>query len=312
MINTMNTDAIVSFITNEMAPKYTSLNNKERATIHAILQSLPAEVLATVAASLSKEDRTSWDLLSFIEWWQKKMGANEPIETLLSWFKDKDSKKVRYAYESLTRRYDTECYANQKDILRAFLCGGKTSSEWAARRLYKQWFPGLEDEAIAAWKAHKGPSMAKTIVHYLPAEYTLDEDEDRLGILDWFNLVGRLVLVDRTPAMNKKVNQYIRDLNWHDYLVGFDEDAGRGLYVTIGMNTILWAMKRVGHTSGLIRLAGLEQYANIIASASHDSKYKVAASVFALQFLADEDVENQEIINLAIKAWLAQEMLLIW
>lgn len=308
----MNTEAIVSFITNEMAPKYTRLNNKERAIIHATLQSLPAEVLATVAENLSKEERTSWDLLSFIEWWQKKMGANVPIETLLSWFHNKDSKKVRYAYEFLTRRYDTECYANQKNILSAFLCGGKTSSEWAARRLYKQWFPGLEEEAIAAWEAHKGQAMAKTIIHYLPEEFSLQEDEDRLGVIDWFNLVGRLVLVDRIPAMDEKANQYIRELNWHNYLVGFEENASRCLYVTLEMSTILWAMKRVGNTSGLIRLARLEQYANSVASASRNSKYKIAAAVFALQYLADEELDNPEVIGQTTKAWLAQEMLLIW
>ena len=308
----MNPKDAINYIVNEMAPQYTCLNNKERTLIHATLQSLPTEVLATVAAILSKEERTSWDMLSFIEWWQKKMGANVPIETLLSWFQNKDSKKVRYAYEFLTRRYDTECYANQKDILRAFLCGGKTSSEWAARRLYKQWFPGLEEEAIAAWEAHKGQAMAKTIIHYLPEEFSLQEDEDRLGVIDWFNLVGRLVLVDRIPAMDEKANQYIRELNWHNYLVGYEENAGRSLYVTIGMNTILWAMKRVGNTSGLIRLARLEQYANSIASSSRDGKYKVAASVFSLKYLVDEDMGNKDIITLATNAWLAQEMLLIW
>lgn len=308
----MNTEAIVSFITNEMAPKYTRLKNEERAIIHATMQSLPAEVLATVAESLSKEERTSWDLLSFIKWWQKKIGANEPIETLLSWFKDKDSKKVRYAYEFLTRRYDTECYANQKDILRAFLCGGKTSSEWAARRLNKQWFPGLENETLAAWRAHKGPSMAKTIIHFLPEEFNLQEDEDRLNVLDWFNLVGKLVLLDRIPAMDIKVSQYIRDLNWHDYIVGFENNADRCLFVILRMNTILWAMKRVGNTPGLIRLAKLEQYAYSVANVSRDSKHKVAAAVFSLQYLADKELDNPEVIDQTTKAWLAQEMLLIW
>lgn len=136
----MNTDELVAYFVNEVAPVYDSLQNNGKKIYCAILQSLPPEILDEVAAKLLCENATAWDLLRLISWIQKDRPGktekpNESVTTLLHWYLDKDSKKVCYAYERLVKRFDAQSYSDQQKILRAFMAGGKKSSEWAATKL---------------------------------------------------------------------------------------------------------------------------------------------------------------------------------
>lgn len=76
--------------------------------------------------------------MGFIDWMRKERAKkteqpNEPITTLLRWYQDKGSKKVRYSFERLVKRFDAQSFADQKKIIGAFLAGGKKSSEWQRR-----------------------------------------------------------------------------------------------------------------------------------------------------------------------------------
>ena len=274
----MNADEIVAFFVDEVSPIYNSFQKKDKKIYYAILQSLPPTLLEEVVSKLSCDIRIPWDLKGFIDWLQKEHPQkadrpNEPIATLLRWYKDKKSKKVGYAYRRLVRRFDAQSLADQKRILRAFLAGGKGSSEWAAKWLRWNWIPGFEKEIEEAWKTHKGPSMALTIIYLMPMEFVIKEQEElvvasnrpdayailcgrlgrapgftidnsRLSILDWFYVVGKLEMTEKIPEMEDKVDQYF--LNH----VGYEDS---------GMTRIRWAMKQVRYTEGLVRLARLEQ-----------------------------------------------------
>lgn len=319
----MNADEIVAYFVNEVAPVYNSLQDKGKKIYYAILQSLPHDLFEEVASKLSCESHIPWDLMGFIDWMRKEHPKkteqpNEPITTLLRWYQDKGSKKVSYAYERLVKRFDAQSFADQKKIIDAFLSGGKKSSEWAATRLRRNWIPGFEDEIEAAWNEYKCPSMALTIMYIIPEEFVMKEqnelveaaclpdayailcgrlgrtpgftiDESRLSILDWFYVVGKLGLSEKIPEMDEKVNEYIRDLKAEDY-IGYKNSDGYSLVYILGMSRIIWAMKQLNYTDGLVRLAKLEQRAADSIKSSTANKELVSTSVKFLKLVVDEDL----------------------
>lgn len=318
----MNVNDIVAYFVDEVAPMYASLQDKGKKIYYAILQSLPPDLFEEVASRLLSESRIPWDLKGFIDWMRKERPKkaeqpNEPITTLLRWYQDKGSKKVSYAYERLVKRFDAQSFADQKKIIDAFLSGGKKSSEWAATRLRRNWIPGFEDEIEAAWNEYKGPSMALTIMYMMPEEFVMKEqnelveaaclpdayailcgrlgrtpgftiDESRLSILDWFYVVGKLGLSEKIPEIDGKVNQYILNLNADDY-VGYKNTEGYSLVYILGMSRIIWAMKQLNYTDGIVRLAKLEQSTVDYIKKSGISEEIVSSSVANLKSLIAED-----------------------
>lgn len=318
----MNANEIVAYFIDEVAPVYDSLPANSKRIYYAILQSLPPDILEEVASRLSCDSRTPWDLMGFIDWARKEHPKkteqpNEPISTLLRWYQDKGSKKVSYAYERLVKRFDAQSFADQKKILGVFLVGSKKSSEWAATRLRRNWIPGFEEEIKAAWNAYKGPSMALTIIYMMPEDFVMKEqnelveasdlpdayailcgrlgrtpgftiDESRLSILDWFYVVGKLGLSEKIPEINGKIDQYIRDLDAEDY-VGYNNTDGYSLVYILGMSRIIWAMKQLQYTEGLVRLAKLEQSATDHTKESGISEETFFSSVAYLKSMMGDD-----------------------
>ncbi len=290
----MNADEIVAFFVDEVSPIYNSFQEKDKKIYYAILQSLPPFLLDEVVSRLSSDERIPWDLKGFIGWMQKDhhqeiVRPNEATTTLLRWYRDKNSKKVGYAYRRLVQRFEAQSLADQIRILRAFLAGSKSTSEWAATRLRRNRIAGLEKEIEVAWKAYKGPSMALTVIYMMPVEFVMKEqeelveasdrpdayailcgrlgrtpgfhiDENRLSILDWFYVVGKLGLSDRITEMDEKVIQYVRNLNSEEY-VGIEMPLKNGLLYLLGMNRIIWSMKQLHYTEGLIQLSKMQQKA---------------------------------------------------
>jgi hypothetical protein len=247
---------------------------------------------------------------------KKQESPNEPIWTLLRWFMDKKSGKVSYAYGRLVKRFEAQAFADQQLILRAFLAGSKKSSEWAAGRLRHNWIPGFEDDIDFAWKAHKGASVAKTIIYMMPEDYVISEqaelvnaldtpdayailcgrlgstpgfeiDEKRLSILDWFYVVGKLGLTEKIPEMDEKADQYILQLNCDEY-VGYEGTSGYSLLYDLGMSRIIWAMKQLHHTEGIIRLAQLEQKAMSIVKVHDNPDIRRSSYIETLKVLVDD------------------------
>ena len=319
----MNADEIVAYFIDEVAPMYDSMKDKEKKIYYAILQSLPPDIFEEVASQLSCDIRTPCDLKGFIDWTRKKRSQkaelpNEPITTLLRWYQDKGSKKVSYAYERLVKRFEAQSFADQKKIIGAFLTGGKKSSEWAATRLRRNWIPGFEEGIEDAWNEYKGPSMALTIMNMMPEDFVMKEqnelveaaclpdayailcgrlgrtpgftiDENRLSILDWFYMVGKLGMNEKIPAIDSKVDQYIRNLNPEDY-VGYKNTDGYSLVYILGMSRIIWAMKQLNYTKGLVRLAKLEHSAVTFIKDLENRDDSIALAASYLKSLVDDDL----------------------
>ena len=319
----MNADEIVAYFVNEVAPVYNSLQDKGKKIYYAILQSLPPDLFEEVASKLSCESCIPWDLMGFIDWMRKERPKkteqpNEPITTLLRWYQDKGSKKVSFAYKRLAKRFDAQSFTDQKKIIGAFLTGGKKSSEWAATRLRQNWIPGFEDDIEAAWNEYKGPSMALTIMYMMPEEFVMKEqnelveaaclpdayailcgrlgrtpgftmDESRLSILDWFYVVGKLVLSEKIPEINGKVDQYIRNLNPENY-IGYQNTDGYSLVYILGMSRIIWAMKQLKYTDGIVRIAHMEKIAMTHTKDVDKEEERISSAISYLKSLVEDDL----------------------
>ena len=332
----MKVDDIVAFFAEEVSPIYESLQDSDKNIYHAILQSLPFNMLLEVEAGLSRRKDISWRLMDFIKWLKMHAKGNEPIETLLRWYGNKKSKKVSYAFKQLTKRYETQSFNSQKKILRAFLSGGKYASEWAAARLRKRWIPGLDNKIKAAWKAHKGPVMAKTILYMMPEAFVLQEqeeiiqastdpqsayailcgrlgnepgfviDESRLCIRDWFYVYGKLQRTEKIPEIDGKVDQFIRELDCQKYLP-YADFSGNSFLPYLETGRIVWAMRRMGYTEGLMRLAKLERTALGLVKASGATDCLLARSVYFLKSLVDDDLFDEEDYRQAVQSWQCWE-----
>lgn len=328
----MKVDDIVAFFAEQVSPIYESLQDSDKNIYHAILQSLPFSMLLEVEAGLSRRKDISWRLMDFIKWLKMHAKGNEPIETLLRWYGNKKSKKVSYAFRQLTKRYETQSFDNQKKILRAFLSGGKNASEWAASRLRKRWIPGLENKIKAAWEAYKGPVMAMTILYMMPKDYVLQEqeglvqassypqdayavlcgrfgnepgfviDESRLRIKDWFYVYGKLLRTDKVPEIDGKVDQFIRELDCKNFIM-YEEISEYSFLPYLEMGRIIWAMKRLGYTEGLIRLAKMEQTAISMVKASGATDFQLARAVYFLRSLVDDDLFNEDDYKRTVQSW---------
>ncbi len=328
----MNANEIVAFFAEEVSPVYESLQDSDKKLYHAILQSLPFNILIEVEAGLSRRKNISWHLMDFIKWLKMHAKGNEPIETLLRWYGNKKSKKVSYAFRQLTKRYETQSFNNQKRILRAFLSGGKYASEWAATRLRKRWIPGLENKIKAAWGAHKGPIMAMTILYMMHEDFVMQEqeglvrashdpqsayailcgrlggepdfviDESRLRIIDWFYVYGKLQRTDKVPEIDGKVDQFIRELDCKDFIM-YEEISEYSFLPYLEMGRIIWAMRRMGYTEGLIRLAKMEQTAISLVKASGATDFQLARTVYFLRSLVDDDLFNEDDYKRTVQSW---------
>lgn len=221
---------------------------------------------------------------------------------------------VSYAYQRLVERFDAQDFDVQKEIISLFLKGGKKASEKAASWLRKCWIPGFEDEIDAAWKTYRGKVMARTIIYEMPEEYVMREkdglaeavsyaivcgrlgrtpgfeiDESKLSNLEWFYVVGKLGQTEKIHQMDDKANQYILNLDRSDY-VGYEGKFGYSLLYELGMSRIIWAMKQLHYTEGIVRLAQLEQNAVSLVEDSGLSEKSIASLIDALKTLVNDDL----------------------
>ena len=107
-------------------------------------------------------------------------------------------------------------------------------------------------------------------------------NESRLSILDWFYVVEKHSSSEKIPEINGKVNQYILNLNADDY-VGYMNAKGYSLVYILGMSRIIWAMKQLNDTNGLIRIARLENKAMALTEdAGKEDEWIASAIIFIL------------------------------
>ena len=331
----MKAEEILVYLKKDVFPVYDGMTSAEKKICHAVLQSLPYNEQEELRVRLIEEKEAPMNLISFFDWMLEEHQpepyvSNESIGTLLKWYTDKKSKKVSYAYERLTRRYAEQSFTQQKQILRAFLKGGKKASEWASVRLRKHWMPGLESVLISSWRSFRGTGIACTVVRYANEDFVYEKqdalledtgdysmlcarlghrrdftiDESRLTISGWFYVAGKLGLSDWIPTMDAKVDEYIRGLACKDYLY-YQMDPELTHLRDIGL--IIWGMKRLCYSEGLLRLAKFQSMAKKMIEVSDVKRYRFSSFVYFLKSFVSDEVYDDDAYKKEVQSWYLVE-----
>lgn len=239
---------------------------------NALFQSLPDAELADVTNRLQLESECPRSLFykarAILSRKVDLKDADVPTQKLLRLYQDKSSKKVNWAMKELMRRFRGEDRDKQRQILRAFLCGGKKEMEWAGRRLRANWIPSFSTLVGERWKATHNPILAYVVLRHMPSAFVLEQQEElaavtkyayvcaRLGNVNGFHLdserltipeyfyvmakldIGHSPMVNAPVVMEFMLQEYLDEENMLE-----DEDV----------KTLLWAMGKLGMTEAIIQ-----------------------------------------------------------
>lgn len=143
---------IMAFLRENAYPYYQDADIKhigewQDKMYNALFQSLPAAILAEVTNQLMLEQGCPQSLYkkarAILSRKVELINEQVPTQELLRLYQDKNSKKVNWAMKELMRRFRGEDQDKQRQILRAFLYGGKKEMEWSGRRLRYNWIPSF-------------------------------------------------------------------------------------------------------------------------------------------------------------------------
>lgn len=126
--------------------------------------------------------------------------VDEDLDTLINWYTNKKSKKVKYSGVKLRRAFLELPPVEQRKVGLALLTGGMTDVEWVCKRLdnYKpswdkdwviNWHPCYVDSVKSAWIKFKSKFCGRLLVQFIDKEFIqkhldelLEHDELYFGI----------------------------------------------------------------------------------------------------------------------------------
>lgn len=278
MINYNKMKGIIAFLKENAYPYYTdknplSIRDWQDKSYLALMHSLTCEELSDLMISLETDGYCPSTLYykakGVMKAKDREQKATIPTSKLIGWYTDKKSGKVAMSTKELMVRFPRECVENQRDILEAFLAGGKKEVEWTGRRLRDRWFNALSGSVAACWKRTHNPVLALAVFKHMPTSFILSEQEElesatkyayvcvRLGNEEGFHMdYNRLSIPDllyvwakwdigKSPNINIP---YLGDILLQEY---FDEEYDIPSE-TIGL--ILWSLGRLGMTDTILRI----------------------------------------------------------
>lgn len=250
-----------------------SVRDWQDKTYLSLLHSLSCEELSDLIATLETDSGCPSALYYKARGVMKSKDREQksliPTATLIGWYTDKKSGKVSVATKELMSRFPRECVEYQRDILRAFLTGGKKEVEWAGRRLRNRWFNALSDSVASSWKRTHNPVLALAVLRHMPTTFILSEQEElamatkyayvcvRLGKEAEFRMddkrlsIPDLLYVWAKWDIGKSQNinvPHVADILLREYL-DTEEDLPSE---TVGL--ILWSLGRLGMTDTIVRM----------------------------------------------------------
>ena len=291
----MKTETILDMLVTDAFPVYSSsvTNNADKQIFKEVLRSLPNEQLKDVNELLEYELEVPWELKEYIEWLlsgkrktEPKPQRNEPITTLIKWFADKKSGKASYAFYHLKKRYPSQSFRIQKQILKVFLSRTVSSADWAALTLSENWIPSLAQDLQFSWErrdtkySYRG--LAWAVLNHLPREYTIAQqealakdigygnvcsvlgnepdfhiDEERLDVPFWFIVMSSLKKRVSIQAMRDKLREYFYELDWDNPILAGAKNPSLGYMAEVGP-IMLPALRKLGATELLFQLEKIQ------------------------------------------------------
>lgn len=248
-------------------------NRWEDEMYRALLHSITETELENVKETLESDPRCPRSLYykaaGVLKSRQEAAMAAVDTSTLLKWYADKKSGKVNLAIKSLMLKFHKESIESQREILKAFIMGGKKEMEWAGRRLRNQWMEALATYVDLRWKSTRNPILAYVILRHFPNDYILEEQETLAEATKYAYVCARLSNVEGFHMDSKRLST--PDLlyvcaKWDmgkSTAINIDVVADRMLNAYLNetdtlsshdMEIILWSLGKLGLTDTIIRM----------------------------------------------------------
>lgn len=334
----MKTDIILSYLREKAYPAFGAKYAHEipRMTcrlVGSLLDSMSEEELVELLDGLRQDQDAPDYLVGEVRWHitrapiTKKVLRNEPVSRLLGWYNDKKSKKVSSSAAELKRRFSGQSFSVQKTILKTFLQGNRKEMEWAGRYLRDNWIPTFQGLIIDKWNETRLPLFAYVIILHLPDEVVFQNreelsndagyayvcarignmegftiDEGRLSPSEWFYVMAKLGREDAVPRMDGQLKACILALTPED-LFPLREDS---LLSVRPLGLVVWAMKKLHYTEGILQLADMWDHALAFAGREEDDDDRRFALVFSLRQQVQglpEDIETYTSAKVASGQW---------
>lgn len=177
---------------------------------------------------------------------------DEDLNTLIQWYCDKKSKRVRYAGVKLRKCFETLPPVEQRKVAMVLLSGNKADSEWVCKRLdfiqpehsrewIVRWHPTFSNLIVDAWKKYHGMRCGLIFTQFLDESVIREHLNDLLEYDSlYFRLCRRFAKaswfeIDAKRLKNlTAVNSYLFIMSLTDKGIS-DEEAELLLYQVIGV-----------------------------------------------------------------------------
>ena len=212
---------------------------------------------------------------------------NESIDTLISRFKDKKSRRVVESRKTLKKRFPYQSYADQKKIVKAFLESDVAADlDWAAVEAGKIWDSSYESYVAEAFDKRETARLALLVIRHMPIDYVksrekylvmysrvefcirLADDLDSLAQkydLSMFEYIYAKARIGLAPDISPDdVERY-----FFRHIFIFAQHALQGTYYYPGFTHLsqmpwigraLWALGELGYSDVLMRYLELRRY----------------------------------------------------
>ncbi|MBP5505311.1 MAG: hypothetical protein J6X89_04320 [Bacteroidales bacterium] len=278
----------------------------DRRLVRHLVGSLTGEELSELMEEIFYNPGIPEEIVRYLIWYSthkpvaKQIHTNEPVGTLLAWYSDKKSGKVSYAKKELKRRFEGQSFPVQKQILMAFLGGGKTDIVWAGKYLRDNWIPSFGDIVLERWRQTRIPVLANSVLQHMSDDIVLQEqdslsedcgyaflcarignntafkiDQERLTDLDWFYVMAKLGRQDAVPEIDGHLDGFILSLEpaFYRYMTFSVFLSSRQTGI------VLWAMERLHYTAGIVRFYDICEKAMARAALVEDEDDKIPAMI---------------------------------
>jgi len=321
-------DKILEFLRIKGYPAFSTSEYRDiptaiRRQVEAVIGSLTHDDLIDLVTTLEEDPEAPYYLIDEVRWYisrtpeAKAKHHTESVKQLLGWYTDKQSKRVSYAAKQLKDLFPLQSPAVQKTILKTFLHGGKKEAEWAGRKLRNHWNPAFERDVLEKWRETRLAILASVILRHFSDSIIVQEqedlaqdigyaticvrlgnlkgftiDENRLGAADWFYVMGKLGREDVVSKIDGRLRECILSLEPLDIPCSGDSDV----FDIRPLGLAIWAMKKLHHTEGILRLLDIWEHA-IRYSTAEDDEFRHYSLLFSMQCQAENLEEEDPSLN---------------
>lgn len=205
--------------------------------------------------------------------------TDESLDTLISLYMNKGSRRVKYACTKLRKAFSTLPPMEQRKVGLAFLNGSQTDTEWICQRLADyhlsgfnirivRWHPSYADAVEQAWNKYRGKFCGRLLVQFLDKEVVQSHLEEllehdnlyfalcrRFASEPWFKLdkmrLASCTSINAYLSVMAQTREGISDQEAEELLyqwIGTIASLYRGKYSAVRGEDVFWDINKNRHS----------------------------------------------------------------